>query len=456
MKINKAVNPRFEDFIFDWDYRTYLLVGGYGSSKSYHVALKIILKCLSEVRKVLVVREVYDTIRESCFDLFVEILTDLDLLADTQRQAKTKVIAKTSPMTLSFPNGSKIIFKGMDKPAKLKSINNISIIWIEECSELKYDGYKELLGRARHPKLSIHFILSTNPVDMDNWVYRHFFKSLDNTGKEQVIMDDLRLYAKKTLVKNNVYYHHSTVDDNLFMPKSYIQTLDDMRTYDPDLYRVARWGRFGINGIKVLPQFTVAETHAEVMSKVNSIPERFKFNGFDFGFETSYNAIVRMAVDDQNKYLYIYDEYYKNKMTDPETAKDLEALGYKPQWNISSDGRMIITNPGIPLIADSAEPKAIQYYKNEGFQIRACRKFGGSRLENTRKVKRFRKIICSPNCINVVRELSNLTYAKDRQGNMLFDEFNIDPHTFSAIWYGLDNYTVADIKEIPRASKRGA
>lgn len=27
--INKEVNPRFESFVFDWDYRTYLLVGGY-------------------------------------------------------------------------------------------------------------------------------------------------------------------------------------------------------------------------------------------------------------------------------------------------------------------------------------------------------------------------------------------------------------------------------------------
>ena len=46
MLIEKEVNPRFEDFVFDWDYSTYLLVGGYGSSKSYHIALKIILKLL--------------------------------------------------------------------------------------------------------------------------------------------------------------------------------------------------------------------------------------------------------------------------------------------------------------------------------------------------------------------------------------------------------------------------
>lgn len=65
----------------------------------------------------------------------------------------------TSPMQIRFPNGSKIIFKGMDKPAKLKSINNVSIIWIEECSEVKYAGFKELLGRLRHPTLELHMIL---------------------------------------------------------------------------------------------------------------------------------------------------------------------------------------------------------------------------------------------------------------------------------------------------------
>lgn len=27
--INKEVNPRFENFIWDFDYKTYLLVGGY-------------------------------------------------------------------------------------------------------------------------------------------------------------------------------------------------------------------------------------------------------------------------------------------------------------------------------------------------------------------------------------------------------------------------------------------
>lgn len=440
MQITKAVNPRFEDFIWDWDYSEYLLVGGYGSSKSYHIALKIILKCLEEKRKVLVVREVYETIRESCFDLFIEILEDMDLLdLNPNRRKSNRVRYKTSPMQLLFPNGSRIIFKGMDKPGKLKSINGVSIVWLEEASEIKYDGYKELKGRLRHPTLSLHFLLSTNPVGTENWVYQHFFKRTNEDGTETIILDDQRLYKKHTIVKKGVYYHHSVVDDNLFVPKSYVNTLDEMQEYDPDLYRVARLGQFGINGIRVLPQFSVAP-HNQVMRAVSGIPAKFKFTGFDFGFETSYNAVVRMAVDDTEKILYIYWEYYKNRMTDDRTAAELAELGLQDEQ----------------IIADCEDPKAIQYYRQMGFKIRGCHKWAGSRLANTRKIKRFRKIICSTNCINCIRELSTLTYDKDQKGNLIYDQFNIDPHTFSAIWYALDNYTVADVKDEIRNSRKGA
>ena len=440
MTINKEVNPRFEDFLWDWDYREYLLVGGYGSSKSYHIALKIILKLLEEKRKALVVREVYDTIRESCFDLFLEILGDLDMLEESNTKRKSKkVIYKTSPMQLLFPNGSRVIFKGMDKPGKLKSINGVTIVWLEEASEIKYAGYKELKGRLRHPTQSLHFILSTNPVGTENWVYTHFFKRVNDDGSVTVRLDDEKLYKRHTIVNRGTYYHHSTADDNLFLPESYISTLDEMREYDPDLYRVARLGKFGMNGIRVLPQFEVAKSHKEVLDAVKQIPSKYRFVGMDFGFEVSYNAVIKMAVDDKNKILYIYWEYYKNHMTDPETAEELKAMGLH---------KVLIT-------ADSEDPKAIKYYRQCGFRMRPCHKYGGSRLANTRKCKRFKKIVCSPNCHNAIRELSTLTYAKDSKDNLIYDEFNIDPHTFSAIWYGLDNYEVANIKEIPRNSRRG-
>ena len=76
-------------------------------------------------------------------------------------------------------------------------------------------------------------------------------------------------------------------------------------------------------------------------------------------------------------------------------------------------------------------------------------------MSNTRKIKRFRKIFISPKCKNTIRELKDLTYKKDAKGNVIYDQFNIDPHTFSAIWYALDTVTVADPKEKHFNSKAG-
>lgn len=414
--IQKEVNPHFDDFLFDWNQKFQFLVGGYGSSKSYHVALKIILKLLEEKRTALVVREVYDTHRDSTYSLLEEIVTDLGL--------EDRIRCVSSPMQIRFPNGSKIIFKGMDKTAKLKSINNISLIWIEECSEVKYAGFKELLGRLRHPTLPLHMILSTNPVSESNWTFKYFFR---DRKKRLLILDDQELYRRRTIVVGNTYYHHSTADDNLFLPESYVEQLDELEVYDPDLHRIARKGQFGVNGMRVFPQLKV-KPHNEVMQDIERIRRPLRRNGMDFGFVTSYNALIRMVVDRERQILYIFEEYYKNKQTDDETVEDLKHLRREH------------------IKADPAEPKTIAYFNKSGYRMEGATKFAGSRLQYTKKVKRFKQIICSDTCENTIFELEDLTFKTDKNDEIIEDEFSIDPHTLSAIWYGLDDYEVADLK----------
>ena len=446
MKITKSVSPAFEDFIFDWDYERYLLIGGYGSGKSYHIAFKIILKLLEEKRKALVIREVYDTIQESCYDLIAEILDDMGLLTTDTKEYKAKqnkVLALKSPLRFRFKNGSQIIFKGMDKPEKVKSINGVSIVWLEECSEVKYDGYKELLGRIRTPNSSMHFILSCNPIGRDNWVYRHFFVKLDDEGQETVMVDENKFYDKKTLINDGTYFHHSTPDDNPWLPWQYLKRLDDLKNYDYPLYMVARWGRFGATGTRVLPQFQVAKYPKIFKDAIAKLGPENQYFGFDFGFEESFNAVISMSVDIKTSTLYIWDEIYMNHITDDKFANQPEMQELKNRLERYNEQGYNKT-----IVADNEDPKAISYYRQCGFKIRACRnKFAGSRLSNTRKVKRFKRIICSPKCKNVIRELKDLTYSKDAKGNVIYDEFNIDAHSFSAIWYALDMVTVADVKD---------
>lgn len=454
MRITKKVAPAFEQFIFDWDYEQYLLLGGYGSGKSYHIAFKILLKVLEETRTALVVRQVYDTIQDSCYDLFKEILEDMGLLTEDvkeYRRDKNKVLALKSPMRFLFHNRSKIIFKGLDKPEKVKSINNVSIVWMEECSEITYAAYKELLGRIRTPRVSLHFILSCNPVGKENWVYRHFFVRLDDDGDEHTIVDPERFYEKQCIIHDGTYYHHSIPEDNPWLPLKYLQRLDKLREYDPQLWLVARWGKFGATGTLVLPQIGLASNPANFKREIVALGEQAMYFGFDFGFEESFNAVVCMSVDVKRSILYIWDEIYINHVTDDKMANLEEMQNLRDRLN-----SMYERGYSKMIVADNEDPKAIQYYKQCGFRIRACRnKFAGSRLSNTRKIKRFKKIIVSPKCRNTWRELHDLTYKVDNKGNAIYDQFNIDPHTFSAIWYALDTVTVADLKQRDFHSRNG-
>ena len=446
MKATMRVNPHFENFIFDWDYEKYLLIGSYGSSKSHSIVQKLIIKLYEEKRKACVFRQVADTHKESTFDLIKQVLDDAGLLAEEgERKHKTKVCWKTSPLEFKFPNGSRIIFKGLDSTEKIKSLNGVSIVWIEECSEITEAAYMELLGRIRTPGLSMHFILSCNPVGKFNWVYQHFFSRTNDDGSTTTVLRDETLYERRIVVKNGVYYHHSTCDDNQFLPKEYIIRLDEMKTYDKSLWFVARLGRFGATGLRVLPQFEVMN-YDLVNKAVVGIEEKYHKIGMDFGFETSYNAVVKVAIDHQKKWLYIYKEYYKNHMTDDKTAVDLV------EWDANIKNELIK--------ADCAEPKAIQYYKQEGFKMRGCKKLAdkkteGSRIANTKKCKRFKRIICSSDCKNTIKELKDLTYKKKNDGTLDYGHFDIDPHTFSAIWYALDDYTVADTKKRIQNSRKG-
>lgn len=410
MKV-KLVNETFKQFISTWDKKFFFAVGGYGSGKSYHVGLKIIIKCLQEKRKVLVVREVYATLKDSCYSLLIEILEELEI--------EEYYIATTSPLRIKFINGSEIMFRGCDKPEKLKSLNGVSICWLEEPTEIKYAAFKELLGRLRMSNISLHFLMSLNPVSKSSWVYKHFI--------DRKKIDEIELYNKKVIIDDDTFFHHSTVDDNKFVSKDYVEQLDELSTYDVDLHRIARLGHFGELGEKVFNN-VIKMSKIEIESKINSIyrSDNIERYGMDFGFVTSYNAIVKCNVDHKNKILYISYEYYKKGMTDDQTANEIQHL------------------KNVRIIAESAEPKAIKYYNQQGFNFRAVKK--GKVIDGIKKLKRFKQIIISEECPNCYREFKELAYKKNKNDDIIEDEYNLDCHSVDSVRYSLDDYEVSDLK----------
>jgi len=399
MTVQLKVAPHFEDFLFDWNHKIYPLIGAYGSGKSYNVPFKLHLKLLQEKRRAMVVREVYETHLDSTYQTLMETAEAID--------PDGKYIKfKKSPLRVVYANGSEIIFRGLDKVEKMKSIQSISIVWIEEASEIKYSGYKELLLRLRN-KQSLHIFLTTNPVSETNWVYKHFFRDEE---QEKTILEPERFYAERIISLGDTYYHHSTVDDNPFVNESYREELDKMKDYDYDLWRVARLGHFGLLGDRVFTN-TVKMPYDEGMQLIKGIRRPMYKYGLDFGFETSYNALVECVVDHHNKILYITDEYYERGITDDVLAQRIE------RWK-----RNVIT-------ADSAHPSTIAYLQQQRFKIRKTKKGAGSVLEGIRKLKRFKKIVILDNCKNTWREFSTISYKEDKNGDKIEDEFTIDAHT---------------------------
>ena len=65
--IEKAINPAFLPRLRQYDPRIIVEYGGAGSGKSHFVVQKLIVKGLASRRRVLVVRKVARTLRESMF-----------------------------------------------------------------------------------------------------------------------------------------------------------------------------------------------------------------------------------------------------------------------------------------------------------------------------------------------------------------------------------------------------
>lgn len=409
-------NHHFGGFIVNWHKRFYFVVGGYGSSKSYNTALKLLIKARDEKkRKILVVRKTFESLRDSCFDLLCEII-------ETSGMSKEFKITSTPMRIIHKKTKSRFIFRGLDKPEKLKSIHGVSIVWIEEAPEISYEAFKELNGRLRTMEQSMHIIMSSNPVSKSSWTYKHFF--LD---KE---MDDNELYHKRIIKTEDTYYHHSTVDDNKFVPAEYKQQLEQLQHHDPDLYRIARKGRFGILGEKLFRNVE-NKSHSEVMEEVEKINCRDRYDGLDFGFSVSFNALVRCAVDRQNNHLYIYKEWHEKELINSEVTEKVVKL---------------LQGTYHSVIADNARPELIEELSRNKIRIERTKKVANNKVIGANKIKSFYKIIVSDECPQTFKDLTELTFKKDKNDEIIEDKFSFDSHIFDALAYSLENYVQTNLK----------
>ena len=125
----KLFTPKLFPLLEDYSHRYEIYRGSAGSAKSYFITQKIIYRCLRERIRVIVCRRYGTTLRNSCFQLFKDILTSWKLISYMK--------IRETDMNIKFPNGAEIIFLGLDEETKLLSLANISCIFVEEVFEVE-------------------------------------------------------------------------------------------------------------------------------------------------------------------------------------------------------------------------------------------------------------------------------------------------------------------------------
>ena len=225
---NETFMPLFAD-----THRYLVLKGGGGSGKSIFAGRKVLERVTSEKgHRYLVCRKVARTIRESCFKQL------LGQLAEHYPNCGYK--ANKSDMVISFRNGSEILFAGLDDVEKLKSIYNITGIWIEEASELLESDFNQLDIRLRtdFPHY-LQIIMSFNPISITHWLKRRFF-DFDIKDPE----------ARRSAI-SRTRTHESTYKDNRFLTAEAIATLEAFKETDEYYYTVYCLGMWGVTGKSV-------------------------------------------------------------------------------------------------------------------------------------------------------------------------------------------------------------
>jgi len=283
MEINKIYLP----LLANQD-RYLVLFGGAGSGKSYFACQKLLLRLTTEQgHRIMVIRKVQATIKSSVWNLLLKLISDYNLTSEF-------TILNNDFKIKHNKTANEFVFFGCDDVEKLKSVDGITSIWIEEATELERTDLLQLDLRLRgETKNYKQIIICFNPINEDHWLKPEFFDSkVDNC----------------TIVK-------STYKDNALIDLEYKTVIEKRMKNDENYYRIyglGEWGRESSEGC-----FYKSFRHSRHVCELEYQPELPLHVSLDFNVNPGCSITVWQAI---GKKLFLIDEiqlpYPKNHTAD--------------------------------------------------------------------------------------------------------------------------------------------
>jgi phage terminase large subunit len=393
-------NKKYLDVLEDYAKRYLILYGGAGSGKSVFATQRMIYKLLKEKRKLLVIRKIAATLKDSIFAEFKNCLSEWGIYSYCK--------INLSELKIELPNGSLILFKGLDDPEKIKSISGITDILVEEATELNLEDFQQLDLRLRAKIDNQEIVLCYNPVSKSNWVFERFHNQKD---------EDVNIL-------------HTTYFDNSFLSKRYVDTLLKLKQTNYTYYKIYCLGEFGTLGKQIFTNYRIEDLSNH--KQVNKLRI-----GQDYGYSEDITACVLIDIDVINKKLYILDEFTGKGLLTDEIASGLINRGWNKYINVG----------------DSAELRLIQELRNKGINIKPAKKGKDSVLHGITYLQQF-EIIIDKRCLTSIEEFANYTWEKDKKTgeyiNKPIDKYN---HCVDSVRYGVEDFAFIgkDVGNIKKA-----
>ena len=350
-----------------------VLKGGKGSKKSSTTALNFIYRIMKyKESNLLVVRAVYNTHKDSTF---AQLKWAQEKLGVSHLWQNT-----VNPLEMTYkPTGQKILFRGFDDVLKIASTTvakgYLCWVWVEEAFEIDdLDDFVKLdlsVPRGRVPQhLFKQTTLTFNPWSEKHWLKKTFF---------DVPRDNVKTFTTDFRV-------------NEFLDETDLQLFKKMEEENPQKFRVAGLGMWGISQGLVFENWKVQEFDYK------SFDENYNaFFGLDYGYTNDPTAFIAFMANPEKKELFIFDEHYEKKMLNSHIAKMILKKGFAKER----------------IRADSAEPKSNDDLRRMGIsRIQASKKGRDSVVNGINAIKEY-KIVVHPRCINTIYELENYVYKKD-------------------------------------------
>lgn len=349
--------PKWSECLFDESARYIAVKGGRGSGKSRSVATALNLRAAAKPLRILCVREIQKSIRDSS----KRLLDD-----DAERNGLSSFYTSLET-EVRGANGSLFLFAGLRSNIdSIKSMEGIDICWVEEAQSVSKTSLETLIPTIR--KLGSQIIFTWNP------------KHETDPIEEMFGRDDL---PPDTRLKTVNYV------DNPWFPDVLQKEADYDLKRDPEKYNHVWMGGYLRNSeSRVFKNWTVEEFEA---------PADALFRlGADWGFASDPSVLVRCHIVGRKLFI-----DYEAHMVGCEIM-DLPSL--------------FMSVPGAekwPITADSARPETISHMRQHGFpKIQAAVKGPKSIEDGIEWLKSF-DIVVHPRCRHTIDELTMYSYKTD-------------------------------------------